>query len=155
MRFYKGMKKRLAKKRIGGHIWNRIFGKNPYSFVPKIGDLAGDCDGFNHIVKDAEYHFRDYPKGWIINDATYTKEDGCCFCGCMHLLLDRPFSAQEIQENTFNWFNNNKNLYIEEQRKNGWWTASNDRQKEFVDSGGIVCDDQGLISKEYREICWK
>jgi len=139
------MKKRIAKKKMGNYLWNQSH--NPNLCLPKISEIYEDCDGFNHIVSDMKLFHQQFQNGWVLYDASYIREDGHYFCGCMNLMLCPPRSPEEIRKY---WkMDSYSQEYIDEQRNLGWWNEQSDRQLEFVKSGGIVCDEQGLPTKEW------
>lgn len=148
MRFFKGMKKRLAKKRMRNYLWQLYNSK--FLVFPEVDKLYQDCDGFNHLVKDIILYKRFYKKGWIVYDLDIIKENGYYFCGCMHGMLEPAWAAEKIQE--FYSFKDYSQDYINHQRKLGWWTEKNDKQLQFVKSGGKVCNELGMPTDEWKTI---
>lgn len=121
----------------------------------KPGDLVGDCDGTNHIIKDYYarehmgddtfkvqmkiWHYNKKASGYFFEVPQYVFEDERYSCGCSDS-PDSPYSREEIEANLLSYTEEEIALW----REQGWWKESDDKRREHLLSGGHIVDERGI-----------
>jgi hypothetical protein len=135
----------------------------------KVGDLANDCDYFNHRITKIEpqysfvYKWKGIRKSHrnrrarFLYDVTLWKpsyfvqfhdsrENDHCFCGC-NASPDYPWKRDDIEKALWDTLD-----YHREQVDEGSATWYDDQQRMHATlaSGGHVCDVDGIMLPEFR-----
>jgi len=103
------------------------------------GDVAHDCDGFNHAFK-ALIPRRFYHSRWASRECEF--EDGQRSCGCSP--PDLPESREVIEAGMKTFLNNPDHA--------GWDSPLNEEFRKRLNAGESICDEQGLLLEELRKL---
>lgn len=138
-RLYKGSKYTAYKLMDAAYLRNML---HMLSFKP--GDLAHDCDGFNHRVKGYIYYYvdRSHASFLLVNQLVF--EDGRYSCGCPGG-PETPKPRDEIEQ-----FFNPAPEQIEKMKRDGWWTKQSQVTYDTLRSGKHICDENGILLPEFR-----
>jgi hypothetical protein len=132
------MKMRYAKRfyrgtYVAGMSHFKLSDYNKLGF--KVGDLAHDCDGFNHrIAKIEPLYYSRLKRGKILGEIAFYKEDGTTFCHACS-----PLPKQQIDE----WLE-----YMKANRANDQWNFM-DRYEEVYGKDFTINED-GTVNKGKR-----
>jgi hypothetical protein len=125
------VKQHLRKAYIGGLRNFKLMDYNRYNF--KVGDIAHDCDGFNHRIGKIvpEYdNLYGTKRGKVLWDVTFYKENGEAFCHATP-----PKSKQEIEA----WWKN-----VDARRSTDEWGFAKSYEEKYG-SGLTIAEDGTII----------
>jgi len=112
----------------------------------KKGDLAHDCDGFNHVVKEPMLSYHRWHGQTLVPQISQLEfEDGRYSCGCPGGPM--PACSREEIERYFTMTDEQ----VKERKTAGWWSQRDEKIHEALRSGKHICDERGVLLKEFAD----